>query len=218
MPRGRKSRRQTQVNPLHQGILSKVIDAVYTVKKIENSKPDDFNKLMAFPDENKEFLSDLIAEVVTSFQIDHNLNPVPHFVNVKPFIDKHKTNILPKCVENTVTRVVVVSGTHEIFENLALSALPFNQGIFVSQGHAFKTLPSQGDLMYNDRDTYDKVKYPGKGIKRPHNRRLVIIDFVAKDSEAATKAVSEDVSKSGEKLVQESGPGLIQNLLKLFGK
>lgn len=217
MPRGRNTTRK-QVNPQHQELLSKVLGSVYDVKKIENSKKEDWAKLMAFPEENNDMLEDIVADVVTTFQIDHNLRAVTQLINVKPVLDKRRLNTLPKYAENTVSRVVVVSGTHEIFEIAKMSILPFKQGVFVPQGQAFKTAPGQGDMTYDDRDMYDKTKYPGRGFKRPHERRLVVIDFVAADAEAAAAAVGSDTSKAGEKLVQDGGPGLIQNMLKLFGK
>lgn len=220
MPKRNSSRQVKTQNPLYQDLFSKVLNSACQVEKIDNTKSDDIARIMADPDypTSKEFTQDLIAAVTTAFQVDHKLTPVHKFINVHPHLDKKRVNILPPYTENTAVRVVVVSGSHEIFYCSLLDKLPISQGIFVPMGNGLKITPTHGDFTYDNRDFYDKSKYPGKGLKRPTERRLIVIDYVGETTAQVQDATAKEMGKASEKMIKEtSGSGLIQNLLKGIG-
>lgn len=206
------------VNPQHKDMISKLMGSMSEVKRLELSTKDNITKLIA--DKNSDLVDDLTAEVKTVFQIDHDLKSVLKYIEPRTdgSFDKRKINTLPPYAENTVSRVVVVSGSNEIFTPAKMSSLPFNAGVFVSAGSAFKTSPTHGDFTYDNRGMYDAKEYPGRGIKRPEHRRLVIIDFVGETTELAESAKQEELLNIGKKITGDvANSELISELASSFG-
>lgn len=214
MPRGRGVK-INKGNPMVTTLAKKVMESMCQTEKVETATQDNFKKIFENSPESQDLLQELVADTISTFRLDHTLVPKPILVAPPVAFDKRHTNFLPNYTENTLTRVVVLAGSHEIFYPEKLSSKIPDIGIFVYQGSAFKVSPQHGNFTYDNSTLYSTDKYPGRGFKRPESRFLVVIDFICNDSEKLEAHRAEEIQKAGSKL---SNPGLIDNFLKLLGK
>lgn len=237
MPR-RGQRKVMQRNPLLGNLMGKMMSSIFETKKIESATISNISAIFegrASEDSAKKELAesalkDVVIDILTQFRVDSTLkyNVILIGHPAAP-INKNSEYILPPLTDKTLTRIVLVSGTHELFYPSKMTSIMGDESIFLGQGHALEVSSSFGDLRYNDKSYYDKTKHPGKGFKRPENRHLIIVDFVTDDEEIIKKKQGEEIQKAGEKLARSmsatmSGAmggadanGLIQNLMKNFG-
>lgn len=211
MPRGQG--RHVRKNPQAEGIFSKLVDNLYKTKKVvideeelvKIDKTTLYNSL-----DSPEFIQNYISTVQGEYQI-----PFHYKVNaivMPPPGPSKKDRTLPPSPPHTMTRVVGVFFSHEVFGLPPISTFLSGKEVMVPQGSTLKITPDQSRLTYNDKTHYNKQKHPGKGFKRPEKRYIVILDFISDDPEDIKKEQEREI-----KQLSENDSGLISSLAKMMG-
>lgn len=224
MPRG--SAKKIDQSSLQKSLFSKVMGSLYETKRIESATATNVAKTFAEADASKgrvfeigealpSSLEDVFIDVHTAFGIDHSYKSRTILFGPPVEVDKKRVYRLPPAVPGTIHRIVLVSGTHELLECDVLGKLMGSQGILIPQGSAVKLTQGFTDFTYNNKGFYDKNVHPGKGIKHPEKRHLIIFDFISDKPEEVEKTQAEALSKATSNLTQANG--LIANLFKSVG-
>lgn len=133
-------------------------------------------------------------------------------------------------------RIVFVSGSPELFDvsESRMVGMAFGgKKIYVRPGHGIKMNVGSANMMslkYDDRDTYprqaaDGSMYPGRGVKNPSSRWIVVVDILGESQKEAVEVSLkeaekyDDVPGVSEMLkTAEADPGAFSSLLsKLTG-
>lgn len=224
MPRGQA--KKIDQSQLQKSLFSKVMGSLYETKRIESATPANVVKAFAEAEASKgrvfetgetlpSTLEDIFIDAHTTFGIDHSYKSRTILFAPPIEVDKKRVYRLPSAVPGTIHRIVLVSGTHELLECDALGKLMGPQGVLVPQGSAVKLSQGFTDFTYNNKSSYDKNVHPGKGIKHPENRHLIIFDFISDKPDEIQKVQADTLSKATSSLTQANG--LIANLFKSVG-
>ena len=231
MPR-RNQKKVMQRNPMLTSIFGKIMGSLCETKKIESATRANITTI--FEGHTSEepvkkelaesILTDIVIDIINTFRVDSSLKQ--NVILVGPptgIINKKAEYLLPPLTDKTLTRIVLISGSHGLFTPRNMSSIMGNEQIFIPQGSAMEVSASFGDLKYDDKSYYDKTKFNGKGFLRAESRHLIVVDFLCDDEELLKKKTGEDIEKAGKNLAKTmagSGvdtTGLIQNLMKNFG-
>lgn len=229
MPR-RGQRKVMQRNPLLGNLMGKMMTSIFETKKIESATRSNISTIFegrtsedsAKKELAESALKDVVIDILTQFRVDSTLKYNVILIGPPSVpINKNSEYILPPLTDKTLTRIVLVSGSHCVFYPSGITSIMGDEGIFLSQGHATEISDSFGEIKYNDRGYYDKTKFPGKGYTRVESRHLIIIDFLCDNDEILKNKKGEYIQKAGEKLSRSMGgrddcTGLIQSLMKSF--
>jgi hypothetical protein len=224
MPRG--LHRKIEKNSLQKDLFSKVMNTLNETKRIESATTQNIEKAFTESDALKgrifevsepltDTLSEIYGDVHSTFRIPHSYNRRITMYGPPVEFDKKRSYQLPASPPNTIYRIVLVSGTHELFEWNLLTSLTGAQNIFVPQGSAVKFTQGFSDYTYNNKSTYDKNFHPGKGIKYPEKRHLIIFDFILDDPEEIKRVQAESITKATSSLTKTGG--IISDLFKSIG-
>lgn len=216
MPRGqgRKVKQASQMNPQFSGIFSKLMDNLYQTKKVvidEDSLKEISNSVTYLHDqEQPDFLKHYVSQVQGLYDIPHKYK-----VNIRVLIPaaqaSDKDRRLPPKSDHSITRVVGVFFSHEVFTFPQRMKLLGSKGVLIPRNSILKVTPDQAQLNYNDRDTYDRESYQGKGRKYPTSRYIVILDFISEDTEDHALEQKKELDKLG------GSSDLISGLSNLLG-
>lgn len=216
--------KKIEKNVLQRDLFSKVMSNLNETKRIESATVTNVKKAFEEADAKKVFesgepltevLADIYADIHSTFRVDHSYSCRTTMYGPSVEVDKKRIYRLPPAPSNTVYRIVLISGTHELFEWNLLSSLAGPQNIFVPQGSAVKLTQGFSDFTYNNKSTYDKNIHPGKGIKYPEKRHLIIFDFMSDNPEECKKIQAETVEKATSSLTKAGG--MISELFKSIG-
>lgn len=224
MPRGLNKKFET--NTLQRDLFSKIMSDLNETKRIECASPDKVIQAFAEAEAAKgkifetgeiltPLLEDIFINVHSAFKIDHSYTSRTILYGPPIECDKKRKYRLPPALPNTVFRIVLVSGTHELFEWDILSKMMGSQCTFLPQGSAVKFTQGFSDYTYNNSSKYDREIYPGKGIKYPEKRHLIIFDFMSDDPEEIKKIQAKTLDKASASLTKTSG--IISDLFKSIG-
>lgn len=222
MPNARGMRRATK--KIQPELGQKIMNSFYETKRIDGFSLKDAKSLFEEAGEKTHFLPgeelpsqlfDLSSMVASSFRLDYDYKIGAFLISPPTKIDPKKTHSLPPYPENSIYRVVVVSGSHEVFVISQLRFFFNDMGVFVPTGSAVKLVREIGTVEYSDRGRYDVKLYPGKGIKRPEERHLIVFDFVSTKEEDKTQAQIYETQRAAQALSESSG--VFDTLLKAVG-
>lgn len=224
MPRGQN--KKIDQSQLQKTFFSKVMGSLYETKRIESASLENVVKAFTEAEASKgkvyeigdtlpSTLEDIYVDAHTAFGIEHSYKSRTILFAPPLDMDKKRVYRLPPTVPGTINRIVLVAGTHELFECDILGKLMGPQSVFVPQGSAFKLTQGFTDFTYNNKSAYDKNIHPGKGIKHPEKRHLIIFDFISDKPEEVERVQAESLSKATSGLTKTDG--LIANLFKSIG-
>lgn len=210
MPPKSVMKKKAMIDPKKKGMLSIIGSAMCDVKKIDCMTDTEVKDFMESVKVRSEYptveampdaLQTIRADVITTMNLDHDLQTSALVYPVQESVDPKKVYTLPKLADSAVIRVVVTYGSHEVFvsKNMekSLGSMLGGTGIgtFVPMGSAIKLLASSGDFSYDNKDTYDSEMYPGGGRKRPTKRQLIIFDFISTSEDVLKKVQGEELSR-----------------------
>jgi hypothetical protein len=225
MPNLRRMRRAAKKRTVVQPeIGQKIMNSFYETKRIDGFTLRDAKQLFEEAGEKVHFLpgeefpshlADLCSTVASSFRLDYDYEVEAFLVPPPTKIEKKKMHSLPPYPENSIYRIVVVSGSHEIFVISQLRSFFNDMGVFVPTGSAVKIVREIGTVEYSDQGRYDQSLYPGKGIKRPEERHLIVLDFISTKEDERGKAQIAETQRAAKALSESSG--VFDTLLKAVG-
>lgn len=204
-----------KLNPQAEGMMNKLIGDLYKCHKVVINQ-DDLMKIKettVFTPNNDfpEFLDNFVSDIQGHYQIPFNYKV--HAKIITPTLSSSKNDrILHDPPANTMSRVVGVFFSHEVFSLPTITKLLSNTGVLVPQSSVIKVSSDQARLKFNDKGFYDVNKYPGKGFKRPEKRYIIVIDFVSEDPEDIKKEQAKEIEN-----ISNNSSGLISNLAKMMG-
>lgn len=167
---------------------------------------------------SKPTTSRLIRRISTIFEI-----PIPkkYHLTFYPPMPKSKTahHVISSSSmveeKNFMYRILCVIGSVELFDlsdSPVIGAFIGSKKIYLKSGYGVKFNVGPANLVslrYDDRDCYDNKQYPGRGIKNPEKRWLIVLDIFGETSSDA-----EQVSaKEAEKLLNSSS-----HVMEMFQK
>jgi hypothetical protein len=204
------------------GILKNLIGSICEIQKISTASHARVQAIFAEVETSDEYLKDVVYDAITEFRLDPNLKRT--IIKISP--NKVKTerileHVLPEYTEGTLYRIVIVSGSHELFYPISMTKLLQDQAVFLPQGSAFKISPSHGNFLYNDEEFYDKTRYEGRGFKRPEGRHIIVIDFTTEDQELIQKQVGSEIDTISRRMSNGMGSQMAfikETMAGLFGK
>jgi len=123
-------------------------------------------------------------------------------------------------------RVVFVIGSPELFdlsESRMMGGIIGQKKVYLRSGHGIRMNVGPANMIslrFDDRDIYDRTNYPGRGIKNPTTRWIVVIDMLGGSAEDAIKVSQKEAEKFQDvpgveeamKAVQ-ADPGMFAKLL-----
>lgn len=248
MPRlGAVRQKRRMINPAQKSLISQAMGSICDVRKLERYPLDDIKS--AFEESYKhreggtrgvviysrdagtmdsssmalpETLQNVLAEVVTTFRLEHELAESVITTLIPPppaFTSKDSTFNLPSYPEKSVCRIVIPFGSHEIFQSRGLGSVLGPHGIMVPQGSGIKMLSVHGDFVFNNKTTYDTTFHPGKGMKSPDRRHLVVFDFISDSDELIQKVRQQELPRLTRALAPIAGTqGALSSILNSLTK
>lgn len=230
-------------------LQSVLTDAAYTEEDLGLTKTDldDILKENSVPTTNRSTitipighdlsatpeLAQMIRRVSTIFRASVGENSPKafdiHFYPPMP-VSKTASHIIHpfEMVEerHLMHRVVFVVGSPELFdmsESRMMGAVIGQKKMYLRSGHGIKMNVGPANMIslrYDDRDNYDRTTYPGRGIKNPATRWIVVVDMLGGSAEDAIKVSQKEAEKFADvpgvdeamKAVQ-ADPGMFAKLL-----
>lgn len=124
------------------------------------------------------------------------------------FEDIHSIEGCKMVPKHLLHRVIGVAGSHEIFDpSESLIGGLVQKHILVRSGHSIKMNVGPANMLslsYNDKDTYDKEIYGGKGFKFPHNRWIFVMDMFGETEDDSKKVGLKSLSEVTEDMPEAS--------------